>query len=218
MLGLVKMSLSEQIYQRLKKDIILQKIECGTKLTIKEFEIEFNVSSTPVREALTRLSQEGLIEFSANLGAKVKDFTLNELMEITDICELFDLYALEKAMDTDDYENLLKDLEHALNEQINVVDIDKEEMGEWYYNNYFHATFYNYITNEKVKSLAESYRAQFSMVVVKSSYRESMKQSFDEHNVVFEAVKNHDLEKAKSAMKKHFSLGKERLLALYDKK
>ncbi|MGN1033354.1 MAG: GntR family transcriptional regulator, partial [Intestinibacter sp.] len=54
--SLNKSTLSEQIYQILKNDIITQEIKCGEKLTLKNLKERFQVSSTPIREALTKLT------------------------------------------------------------------------------------------------------------------------------------------------------------------
>ena len=44
-----KQTLSEQIYEILRQDILTQKIKCGTKLTLKVLQERFEVSSTPIR-------------------------------------------------------------------------------------------------------------------------------------------------------------------------
>ena len=59
--SLNKSTLSEQIYQILKNDIITQEIKCGEKLTLKNLKERFQVSSTPIREALTKLTQDNLV-------------------------------------------------------------------------------------------------------------------------------------------------------------
>lgn len=46
-MGLNKSTLSEQIYQILRNDILTQKIPCGEKLTLKVLQERFQVSSTP---------------------------------------------------------------------------------------------------------------------------------------------------------------------------
>lgn len=51
----LKKTLSEQIYEILRNDIVTQAIPCGSKLTLKILQERFHVSSTPIREALTRL-------------------------------------------------------------------------------------------------------------------------------------------------------------------
>ena len=58
-MDLNKTTLSEQIYQILKEDILTQRIPLGEKLTLKMLKERFEVSSTPIRDALTRLTEEG---------------------------------------------------------------------------------------------------------------------------------------------------------------
>ena len=54
-----KKTLSSRIYEILRTDILSQKISLGEKLTLKALQERFGVSSTPIREALTRLSDDG---------------------------------------------------------------------------------------------------------------------------------------------------------------
>ena len=74
-MGLNKSTLSEQIYQILRNDILTQKIKCGEKLTLKVLQERFQVSSTPVREALTRLTQDQLVSYYSNIGVNVISFS-----------------------------------------------------------------------------------------------------------------------------------------------
>ena len=67
-MGLNKSTLSEQIYQILRNDILTQKIKCGEKLTLKILQERFQVSSTPIREALTRLTQDQLVSYYSNIN------------------------------------------------------------------------------------------------------------------------------------------------------
>lgn len=46
-MSLTKATLSEQIYQILRNDILTQQIPCGEKLTLKLLMERFQVSSTP---------------------------------------------------------------------------------------------------------------------------------------------------------------------------
>ena len=81
-MGLNKSTLSEQIYQILRNDILTQKIPCGEKLTLKLLQERFQVSSTPIREALTRLTQDQLVSYYSNVGVRVISFTADDLREI----------------------------------------------------------------------------------------------------------------------------------------
>ena len=69
-MDLNKPTLSEQIYAILRSDILTGKIPLGEKLTLKNLKNRFEVSSTPIREALTRLTEDGLAEYYSNVGVK----------------------------------------------------------------------------------------------------------------------------------------------------
>ena len=66
-MALNKSTLSEQIYQILRSDILHQRIPLGEKLTLKNLQAQFEVSSTPIREALTRLTEDGLVRYYSNI-------------------------------------------------------------------------------------------------------------------------------------------------------
>ena len=53
-------TLSEQIHDMLREEILTQEIPCGEKLTIRQLQQRFGTSSTPVRDAMVRLAQDGL--------------------------------------------------------------------------------------------------------------------------------------------------------------
>ncbi|NQF12952.1 GntR family transcriptional regulator [Brevibacillus sp. HB1.3] len=55
-------TLREQVYQGLKKAIIMLELKPGQRVNDNELAALFGVSRTPVREALKRLEDEGLIE------------------------------------------------------------------------------------------------------------------------------------------------------------
>ena len=56
-----RVSLVDQVYEKLRERIVQLKIPFGSKLNVSKLQEEYGVSSTPVREALNRLLNEGLI-------------------------------------------------------------------------------------------------------------------------------------------------------------
>ena len=86
------LSLVERIYQKLRLDIYSSKIHQGAMLTEQEIADSFNVSRTPVREALRKLEQEGLITIIPKKGSIVKQITLQDILEMDQIRELLEPY------------------------------------------------------------------------------------------------------------------------------
>ncbi len=74
------LSLEEQVYQRLEEDILAAKIGIGTQLTELSLTKLFGVSRTPVRSALHRLAEDGLVSITPNKGAVVVGVSREDLI------------------------------------------------------------------------------------------------------------------------------------------
>src|SRR5947207_8644017 len=78
-----KETLASLVYDRLRQDIITVAIEPGEKLHIRSLCDRFNVGLSPVREALSRLSTEGLVAQSDHRGFAVKPMSEDDLVDLT---------------------------------------------------------------------------------------------------------------------------------------
>lgn len=72
------------VYERLRERIQNLDLAPGTKLSEATLAAEFGVSPTPVRDALSRLSQEGLIEVARARGYTVAPLTVADIRDICD--------------------------------------------------------------------------------------------------------------------------------------
>ena len=63
----------------LREDILRGTLPAGARLGEMELAERLGVSRTPVREALSRLAAEGLVELSPNRGARVASWSVDEL-------------------------------------------------------------------------------------------------------------------------------------------
>lgn len=78
-------NLYQDIYIRVRDDILNQKYAGGTFLSEAELCERYGVSRTPVREALIRLAQDQYIEMIPNHGALVPHLTIHDIMELCEI-------------------------------------------------------------------------------------------------------------------------------------
>jgi DNA-binding GntR family transcriptional regulator len=75
----------ERALEVLRELILSAQLAPGSRLGEVELAERLGVSRTPVREALTRLAAEGLVEIVANRGARVATWTVAELEGVFDL-------------------------------------------------------------------------------------------------------------------------------------
>jgi DNA-binding GntR family transcriptional regulator len=91
-------NLSARVYNQIKDLILCNEILPGQKLHHQALSERLGVSRTPVREALTRLVQEGYVSFLPNRGFTCKEIRLQEAEELYDLREALEAFAIEKAI------------------------------------------------------------------------------------------------------------------------
>jgi DNA-binding GntR family transcriptional regulator len=77
--------ISDQIYETLLKQVIDQKLKPGTRLKEEQLCRDLGVSRTPLRDAISALAKDGFIKVESRRGASVRDFQLEDLIEVYDI-------------------------------------------------------------------------------------------------------------------------------------
>jgi DNA-binding GntR family transcriptional regulator len=112
-------NLSGQVYSQIKTLILCNEILPGEKLHHQELSERLGVSRTPVREALTRLVQEGYVSFLPNRGFTCKEIRLQEADELYQLREALEAFAVEKAV-----ENLTEAAFTKLSAKINLYGKD----------------------------------------------------------------------------------------------
>lgn len=202
-MGLNKSTLSEQIYQILRNDILTQKIKCGEKLTLKVLQERFQVSSTPIREALTRLTQDQLVSYYSNIGINVISFTADDLREIYSFMGDLDGLAIRYASASPEQEKLLAEAKAILESGRKAAKTGDAET----WNNCsdeFHLVFYRYCSNSRLTESAERLRSGISIFSNQYSKETVIQtQIDDEHQAIFDAYQNGEFEKAVQMMKSH---------------
>ena len=93
-------NLSARVYTQIKNLILSNEVLPGQKLHHQELSERLGVSRTPVREALTRLVQEGYVSLLPNRGFTCKEIRLQEAEELYDLREALEAFVVEKAIET----------------------------------------------------------------------------------------------------------------------
>lgn len=103
MAAIQKRSLVDQVYERLRGDIITLQLPLGSRINVNELQDTLGVSCTPIREAINRLQQEGLITYENNVGARVLTLEPKDVEDIQLLATTLHCAAAKLAMDRGDH-------------------------------------------------------------------------------------------------------------------
>ncbi|WP_422375141.1 GntR family transcriptional regulator [Roseibium sp.] len=177
----------------------------GDRLDEVQLAARFSVSRTPVREALHRLAQSGLVEQIPRRGVFVRQPGPVELIEMFEVmAELEAVCARLAASRISD--QALQDL-HSANERCRHTIEAQDTDGYYRENQEFHAILYRQSGNSfleqeclKLQRRLQPFRR------VQLRVRGRMGQSMAEHEAIVKAIEDGDGDKAAEAIRQHVSI------------
>jgi DNA-binding GntR family transcriptional regulator len=155
----------------IEEAIVSGELEPGTVLRQEQLSEQFNVSRTPVREALRRLAALGLVSFVPNRGVRVRTISRDELHEAFMVRAELESLATEVAATKITREELaeLEEVEERFAQiskdlrKLEPGEARRSVMGEWVRANHaFHDVIYRVADLPLVEQLAKSARRSFS--------------------------------------------------------
>lgn len=197
-------SVRELIYEELKEAILNKRYEPGTHLRERELAKEFNVSTTPVKEALRQLEKDGLVVTQARKGSFVSESVMSSVEEIRWARAALEGVAARLAAKKRTEEELEK-LESILKEMEAYTKEKNSEMLKKYnseFHDFIQQTAKNtYISNqiEAVCSFDKFFREKAM------SHKEEHERAFNDHYFIFEKIKLQDEVGAEDAMRNHIN-------------
>ncbi|MEE1038459.1 MAG: GntR family transcriptional regulator [Eubacterium sp.] len=196
------MAISTDLFSTLKDEILQGKLLSGQKLTEKVICEKYQISRTPVREALHKLEMEGLVESIPNRGFFVLGLTDQDYMDMFTLRKVYEVQATQWAIQRITKEEL-EELEELF-EFMEFYTMKKDIAKMLTINMNFHQKIYAASHNRMLKNLLSSYQEMLkhreNPVVKSDSY---LIEVFSEHKAIFEAFKNRDVEAGMAAMSIH---------------
>lgn len=195
-------SLSYDLSLQIKEDILSGKMVSGDKLVEQNLCKEYQVSRTPIREALSQLAAEGLIVSIPNRGAFVQGISEREMIDIFTLRKIYEIQATKWAIERITKEEL-EELEENFEFMIFYTkrnDVDKMLN----INALFHQQIYRASHNRMLSKMLSSYQ-----IYVKYHKTNSIKepnylaQVLYEHQGIYRAFLNEDPEVGAKAMEIH---------------
>ena len=100
----IQLSVTENIFKKVKYDIVFGNLEPDQKLKLNLLQKEYNVSISILREVLNRLCGDGFIIYKVQKGFFVSPISKKDLYEIADLRIILETHALEISIKNKDYE------------------------------------------------------------------------------------------------------------------
>jgi DNA-binding GntR family transcriptional regulator len=194
-------SISEQIYVTLKRKILTGELSPGTRLLVLDIAGQFRVSQAPVREALERMKQEGLIIGIRNKGSVVSNITSKEIRDLFVLREIIEGYAVRTSMPTlseSDYatlEAIIQRMEEAVEQSdtLSILELDMD----------FHGFFYKRCDNQAILELWNHMRTKVMRFMAISNQHSTTEMLADWHRMLIDALRTGDGDAAEEAFIEH---------------
>src|SRR5690349_10922257 len=98
-LPLRRNTISAQIHTALRHDIIVGQLAPRAMLSEQDFAVRFGISRTPVREAMIKLAEEGLVEIFPQYGSFVAPIKLLDVFDSQFAREALECATVERAIE-----------------------------------------------------------------------------------------------------------------------
>jgi DNA-binding GntR family transcriptional regulator len=214
---------AEAAYARLHSDILGGVLAPGMKLKLDALRERYDVSVNTLRETLSRLASDGLVEAEGQRGFTVVEASLNDLIDITQTRRLLECHAARLSLDNADleWESRLVAAYHKLSTVEDRVESDPAAHAQTLerYNREFHAALISgcgsrWLLHFHGMMYDQSLRYRMLAFRVKDFPR---KQSRREHRQILDAALARDADTLVAVLGDHITKGRELYFAYENK-
>ncbi len=196
-------NLRNQTYDIIKNMIILREIEPGKKINEEHIAKEIQVSRTPIREALCRLENEGIVTIIPRRGAFVSDLTENNVREILLIREVLEGLVVRLAVENMDAKTLQK-LSKAIAKVSSIPEEDRDLVNYTRSEVDFHSILLSASNNQMLKNMMDMVNAHLQIIRLRTVViPERAQKTVKEHQQILKAIEKGDAQSAEALMRKH---------------
>ena len=208
-------SVADVVYDRLRADILGGALQPGMKLKLEGLRGRYDVSINTLRETLSRLSADGLVEAEGQRGFTVTPASLADLIDITETRRLLECHAARLSVERADleWESRLVAAYHKLSkaEELVVAQADKHADLLETYNREFHIALISgcnsrWLLHFHRMMYDQSLRYRMLAFRVKDFPRD---QSRREHKQILDAALARDVDTLVAVLGTHITKGSE---------
>lgn len=201
--------LQDEAYEHLKEKIASGELEEGKLYSETRMTKELGMSRTPVRDALLRLSMEGVIEIYPSRGfavRKVSKTELTETLEVRSVLESYAAYALAEQIDTPTARETLFKLNNNIDEQERLIHSAKPSITKFVELNFvFHTIMVEFLKNDAIIQMYKKYESSIKEVNYKyfKASPDQVQDTFKGHLQILALIRSGEKEQAFTRAKNH---------------
>ena len=194
-------NLNKKAYDAMKLDIVERRLTAGTRLVDSKLAEKYGISRTPIRDALMRLTEEGLVE-NTGKGYYVYMPSADDIRELFELRLMMDLYSARVIVE----QRLLlnPDNRRRIDLSCDCPDGKIQDNSFVAADERFHGEMMALTGNARLmnyyNSICNQMRA-FRSVTARSEER--MNQAKNDHMLIYQAIVLGDLAAAEEAIRKH---------------
>lgn len=211
---------ASSVYDRLQEDILTGALKPGLKLKLKELNEKYEIGNSPLREALNRLSANGMVLREENRGFRVPPAHEHELIELTKTrCWLEEIGLREsiKNGDTRWEERIVLAFHWLTRAAASAKTPDEQQYSTREWENHhqeFHIALISACGSDiLLKYCAELHQQSFRYRNLAEVVEYRGMHELDEHRDLHEAVLARDADLAVELLRKHYEVTSEILIA-----
>lgn len=213
-------SLTTLAFQRLRADIVTGVLFPDQRLRIQALGERYDIGATAIREALSRLTSDGLVEFQEQRGFRVAPVSRDELLDLTQTRIDLDCVAVRRAIERGgiDWESNVVSSFHRLSKT--KIPTSPELFDEWLV---AHSAFHESLlagcqspTTLQLCRLVREKLARYHNLSLRNTTLED-RDTLAEHKLLLDAVIARDAPGAQQLIAEHFGKSAELALLAFDR-
>lgn len=202
----------ERAYAFIKDGILTLKYRQRDRLATQELAEQLKISRTPIREALARLEQEGLVVRDAGWGYVVRGFSASEVLNLYRVREVLEVEAMCEAIQRIDRHlvSLLGSIMEKAETHVRAGQFnDFQSLNRQFYTLIAQATG-NELLQQMLRTISDRIRILGALTMEQNSAR--AEQILFENKAVLEAIRLQDISRAKFAVREHIRRARDHVI------
>lgn len=205
-------TVNARVLDALRAAVVSGELAPGTLHSVQTLATQLGVSRTPVREALIKLAQQGMVRFERNRGVRVLQTSVHDLEEVFALRLLLEVPATRRATELLDDAGR-RELRKVFRQMQRAAEAD-DEFRLWQHDRRFHRALLAASGNTRLASYVDGLRdTVLRQGVSTAGSSRSLSDILAEHEVILERVEAGDADGAADAMRRHVLHTAELLIA-----